>query len=284
VLGLALYAAWKRRPNPPTASNSHSPKPGAPLFQRSLLKGWGIRAMREPSSDPHPRPLQPHETAALAVLLLYPIFGYLIAVAGHGMISPRCVVPVCCGFGIAAALLSSRIFASSHRAGVILLAAAFFWVAARESACAFVLAQQRAAFFRLRDQVARLPTDRPIVVADSLFVLPLAHYSSEAVRARIVFPIDFAAIHRFESDDSGEQNLWAGRGGVFPIRIAAYDPALFSAPSLIVVARPGGWLAHGLAADGFRIDETQPYPDWHRLGGVFTPMAHPETRILTPTH
>jgi hypothetical protein len=255
VLGVALYAAWKRFKRPAALPESASAAPA----------------------------LQPHETAAFAVLLLYPILGFLVALGGHAMISPRCVAPVCCGFGIAAALLGRRIFGASPRAGVILLSAALLWVAARESACAYILAGQRAAFFQLRDEVARQPGNRPIVVADSLVVLPLARYSNADVRARIVFPIDFAATHRLEPDDSGEQNLWAGRGGLFPIRIVAYDPALFAAPALTVVARPGGWLAQRLASDGFRLDEASPEPAWQSLGGVFTPMAHPDTRILTAT-
>ena len=253
VLGLALYAAWKRFRRP-----AASPDP----------------------SSPAGRALQPHETAALAVLLLYPILGFLIALLGHAMISPRCVVPVCCGFGIAAALLGRRIFGASPRAGVILLSIALLWVAARESACAYLLAGQRTAFLQLRDEVARRPGNQPIVVADSLFVLPLARYSSEDVRARIVFPIDFDAIHRLEPDDSGEQNLWAGRDRLFPVRIVPYTPSLFVGPTLTVVARPGGWLAQRLAGDGFRLDQTAPEPAWQGLGGVFTPMAHEDTQIL----
>ena len=266
VLGLALYAAWRRFRHPIATASA-----GGPSFQRPLLNGWV--ASTSPS-------LQPHETAALAVLLAYPLLGFRIALLGHGMISPRCVVPVCCGFGIAAAVLARRIFGASPRAGVIVLSLALLWVAARESACAFVLAGQRVAFLQLRDEIARQPGNQPIAVADSLLVLPLARYSSDDVRARIVFPIDFDAIHRFEPDDSGEQNLWAGRDGLFPVRIAPYAPSLFTVPTLTIVARPGGWLAQHLAADGFHLDETASQPPWQRLGGVFTPLAHEDTRIL----
>ena len=268
VLGLALYSAWRHR-----RALTAEP-PGAPFMERPLLHEW---EGRHQSARPV---LQPHESIALVVLLLYPILGYLIALAGHGMISPRCVVPVCCGFGIATALLARNIFASSARAGIILLGIALVWVTARESACALILAQQRAAFFALRDDVARTPATQPIVVADSLFVLPLAHYSSEAVRARIVFPIDFDDIHAYERDDSGEQNLWAGRdGGLFPMRIVPNAPS--TSPTLTVIARPTGWLAHTLAAEGFHLDESAPDPAWQNLGGVFTPMAHEDTRLLT---
>jgi hypothetical protein len=249
VLGLAFYAGWKQ---------------------------W-----KRPSNKP--ATLQPYELAAITVLLLYPILGYLVALLGHGMISPRCVTPVCCAFGIAAALLGHRLFAASPRAAVAMLAIAILWVTARESACAFVLAQQRTAFFALRDQIAAHSANQPILVADSLFVLPLAHYSSEDVRSRIVFPIDFAAIHAFEPDDSGEQNLWAGRNGVFAIRITPYDASLFPADELTLIARPGGWLAHNLTRDGYRLAEPAANPAWQNLGGVFTPLAHQDTRLLTAT-
>jgi hypothetical protein len=250
VLGLAIFACWRRWR-----------RPAAPE------SGWVDIA--------------PHEFAALAVLLLYPVLGFAIARAGHGMISPRCVVPVCCAFGIAAALLAQWVFGRKNaRACVILLSIALIWVVARESACAFVLAQQRTAFFALRDDVARQPPDRPIVVSDSLFVLPLAHYSSDAVRARIVFPIDFDAIHRSEPDDSGEQNLWAGRNGIFPVRIVPYDSPFLAEHALTVIARPGGWLTSRLARSGFHLTDESSDANWQDVGGVFTPMAHEETRLL----
>ena len=105
-------------------------------------------------------------------------------------------------------------------------------------------------------------------------------YSSDEVRARIVFPIDFDAIHRYEPDDSLEQNLWAGRKGIFPVRVVAYNPSLFAEPEFTVIARDNGWLARCLAADGFRLDDSAPDSAWQQLGGVFTPMAHDGTGLM----
>jgi len=273
VLALAIHAAWR---GPRAAARAAAGERGA--------HGAVLEPHRAGVLYPHQaRALQPHEAAALAVLILYPILGFAVAAGGAGMVSPRCVVPVCCGFGIAAALLARRVFGTAARAGVLLLAVALLWVVARESACAVVLAQQRSAFLALRDKVAMQPADRPIAVADSLFVLPLAYYSSEQVRARIVFPIDFDAIHRFEPDDSGEQNLWAGRDGVFPVEIVRYDRTLFAGREFILIARPGGWLAQRLGGDGFGLARTGAPGDdsgWQRLGGVFTPMAHQGTGIF----
>jgi hypothetical protein len=112
----------------------------------------------------------------------------------------------------------------------------------------------------------------------SILGVLLAHYSSEDVRKRIVFPVDFDAIHGFEPDDSGEQNLWAGRSGVFAIDIVPYAPP--QAPELTVIARPTGWLARSLTRDGFRLSQSVPASPWHNLGGVFTPMSHEDTLML----
>jgi Dolichyl-phosphate-mannose-protein mannosyltransferase len=258
VLGFALYFTWRR----------FIQSPAIPLPAASRTKP----------------PVQTHEVVALITLTLYPVLGFCIATGGAGMVSPRCVAPVCCGFGIATALLARRILGGRGQAGVLLLAIALLWVVTRESVCAVLLTQQRSAFLLLRDQVARESGDRPIVVTDSLFALPLAHYSPQGMRARMVFPIDFAAIHRTEADDSGEQNLWAGRGGIFPIRIVAYDPAIIAVPELMVISRHHGWLPELLTRDGFTLSaEGLTWPQaytWQRLGGVFTPLAHEQTRIL----
>ena len=254
VFGLALYATWKR-----WRQSTHRVMSG-PL--------WSGRSA-----------VQPHEAAALGVLILYPTLGYLVAAGGADIIGARCVVPVCCGFGIAAGLLGRRIFGKSPRAGAMFLSTALLWVVARESACAIILVKQRTAFLALRDYVALQPLDRTIVVSDSLFVLPLAHYSTDGVRARILFPIDFDAIHVHEPDDSIEQNLWAGRNGIFPITIVAYDRSLFAGRELTLIARPDGWLAHRLISDCFHLSQPDHNPAWQHVGGVFTSLDHDETRL-----
>ena len=230
--------------------------------------------------------LRPHELTVVGILILYPVLGYVVALTGHAMISPRCVIPVCCGFALAGALLACHVFAPSPRAGLTLLVVAVLWVGAREAACAWILAKQRTAFLALRDRVAAEPANRPILLADTLVNLPLAHYSSPAIRDRMLVPIDFPSIHRYESDDSGEQNLWAGNtiSGLYPIRITPYDPSLFASATLTVLARPEGWLALRLAGDGYRLTPAASQPAWDSLGGIFTPLGHPETRLLTASH
>ena len=237
VLALALFMVWKRR------------------------ERWTL-----------PLP----ESLALGVLLLYPVLGFIIATAGAGMISPRCVAPVCCGFGLALAVLASHVFGASRRAALATVALFLVWLVAREGFCATQLHEQRRSFFALRNRVAAEP-EPLILAADSSFVLPLYFYSAPAVRQKIVVPIDFAAIHRYEQDDSGEQNLWAGRNGVFPFPIVPATQISLPAAGALVIARPGGWLTHTFPSAQFQI---QPATEWYGLGGVFTPMAHVETRLM----
>ncbi len=270
VLALAIYLVWTQR------KASLSGLPGVP------------RA----------------EAVALAVLLLYPVIGLLIAVGGAGMISPRCAVPVCCGVGLVAGLVAQGVFRQSSRAGWALVLAMVAWVTVREGICGGLIWEQRREFQPLVAGVANL--DGQLLVGDSLLVLPLYFYSDPVARTKIVFPVDFDAIHHFEADDSGEQNLWAGRNGVFPfpivplddVRFGRYTPARLVpaelrippvAPTrcwsdLTVLARPGGWLATGMRERGFQLAEDDGYRRWEQLGGVFTSLAHFETRIHTATH
>ena len=261
VLFAALYLAWRTRRA--THSTAPEPKPTA-LLRR-----------------PHA-----HELAPIAVLLAYPFLGLALSALGGGMISARCVLPVCCGFAIAAALLAARLV-HKPRAIAILLAIAVIWVVARQSACFVLLQQQRSAFLQLIADItsAAGPTQSPILIADSNLALPLAWYAPPHIRARLIFPIDFPAIHQYETDDSGEQNLWAGRNGVFPFQIILYTSALAAAHPPLVLARPNGWLATLLASNGLPLhDETTPAElnALQHLGGVFTPLAHDRTRLLAP--
>lgn len=251
VLGLAIWAWWRRR-----------------------------KTHVEPTAVPPTKP----EMAALIILLAYPFLGFAIAVAGAGMISPRCVAPVCCGIGLAAGLLGQRLIRDSAKTGMTLALTLAFWVSARERVCANILLQQRQAFLMLTTATSEAGPGL-ILVGDSSFVLPLYFYSGDEVRRRIFFPIDLDAIHQIEADDSGEQNLWAGRDRVFPFKIAQLRPGATLQQGDVLVARPDGWLARAVGGSSADPDEIQlrsasPSGDWYRVGGVFTPMAHQETRIL----
>jgi 4-amino-4-deoxy-L-arabinose transferase-like glycosyltransferase len=146
------------------------------------------------------------EMAAVGVLLVYPVIGFAVAVGGAGMISPRCVVPVCCGFGLSGGVLAQSVFGRSARVGMAIVLLMVVWVGVRQGICANLLLEQRQAFFALRNDVKQTQVGQ-ILVADSSFALPLHYYSDRDVRRLSWFPIDFEAIHQYERDDSGEQNL-----------------------------------------------------------------------------
>jgi hypothetical protein len=147
-----------------------------------------------------------------------------------------------------------------------------------------VLVHQRIAFLSLVSTVERTAAPgEHVVVGDSLVVMPLYWYGSAALRREIVFPVDFDAIHQIEADDSGERNLWGGRDGVFPVPIAAPGDVLREGEEEIVIAPQDGWLARAMRAHGDELRESPEPVRWDRLGGVFTPLAHEETRMQLAT-
>lgn len=219
------------------------------------------------------------EGAAVWVLLLYPFLGFAIAAGGAGMISTRCVVPVCCGFGLAGGVLAQRIWGGNKRAAAVLVAVMLVWVGVREGVCAGLLRAQQRNFFALRDEVAAAGGEGEVLVGDSSFALPLYFYSGAGVQGRMRFPVDFEAIHRLEPDDSGEENLWAGRRGVFPFPVVEFETVRTDVGE-VVICRPGGWLAESIAARGVAMRMEDDGRFWGDTGGVFTPMAHPETRRM----
>ena len=255
VLGLAIWVAWRGRKKVSTEDTKVSQSKA--------------------------------EMAAVGVVLVYPFLGFAIAVSGAGMISPRCVAPVCCGVGLAAGLLGQRAFGNSRKSAMAIVLLLVFWVSTREWICGNILLQQRRAFSILRMAAAKAGPDL-ILVSDSSFVLPFYFYSDEDVRRRIFFPINFDAIHRFEVEDSGEQNLWAGRDGVFPFKIAQLRAGATLRQGDVLVARPDGWLAQTLktgetGSEPIKFQQVYEPSDWYRVGGVHSPMGHWETRILAAT-
>jgi hypothetical protein len=246
VAGFAVFALWNARP-------------GRIRRPRSAFPVW--------------------ELAAVSMMIIYPVIAFLIALGGAGMVSPRCAAPVCFGVVIFGTVLLARY--ASRRAAAFVVAFLCIWVLAREAACGYVLIHQRNAFLHFRNVVERTAAPgEAIVLGDSLVVMPLYWYGSAELRQQIVFPVDFDAIHRSEADDSGEQNLWGGRNGVFPVPIAPPSDLLRDGEEQLLIAPPDGWLAQQMQARGDELQEAPTDVLWDRLGGVFTPMAHEETRIL----
>lgn len=219
-----------------------------------------------------PDPLPRHEAAAVLVNMLYPVIGYGIAVARAGMISPRFLIPMAYGFAIASAALGYRLFSRWRSGGLVLLVLLFAWVVARESFVAESWLEQKQAFHRVQEH---LPYANTIAVSDSLLVLPLYYYSTPEIAKRIVFPVDFAAIRQWKREDSPEENLWAGRKGVFPVPIVPLKELERTTPNFLIVTTLNNWLIWDFAAQGRPAHLLPIWPHAGDIGG-FTPLAHAE--------
>lgn len=219
-----------------------------------------------------PAILPRHEFVAVFLMLAYPMLGYVLAVARAGMMSPRFVLPVCWGFAIASVVICYRVFANNAIAGGLLLVLFFSWALARDGFCAYDYVAQRYAFERVLHDI---PPANTLVVADSLLVQPLYHYSPPDVAARMVFPIDFHLIDRYKHEDSLEQNYWAGRG-VFPVPIVSFQDLKQQYPGYVVVAADHNWLLQKFEVDGAPAKELDVETYSRDIGG-FTPLSHGAT-------
>jgi Dolichyl-phosphate-mannose-protein mannosyltransferase len=251
-----------------------------PVVGFAVFELWQVRPGRRIQ---RPRSAFPvWERVAMWMFISYPVIAFLIAVGGAGMVSPRCAAPVCFGVAIFGTMLLARYATRLVAARVV--AVLVVWVLVREAACGYVLLHQRNAFLHLVTTVEQTAApDEAVVVGDSLVVMPLYWYGSAELRRGIVFPVDFDAIHRSEADDSGERNLWGGRDEVFPVEIDAPDEVLREDGEEIVIAPQDGWLARTMRARGDELRESPEPVRWDRLGGVFTPLAHEETRMQLAT-
>ena len=225
-----------------------------------------------------------HEAAAIFTLMAYPILGYIVASIRGGMLSPRFVIPVCFGFAIAAAVVAYRLFRSLPRAGAVMLCCCFAWFIARESVVAWMYADQKQAFYNLVDELpeaaAALPAGAPIVIADPLLALTFRHYAPASLAGRVVFPVDFPAIRTFRHDDSPDENLWAGRGTLYPMPILPLAIFQHSAGQYLIIAKDGNWLIEDLEAHLYPVRRLPIDTHAKEIGG-FTPLAHGKPAFFT---
>ncbi len=233
-----------------------------------------IRNRRSPG--PALEPVLPrHEVVAVAIQMAYPLIGLALAVARAGMISPRCVLPVCYGFAISVAVAGYRLFARHSLGALLLLGLCLTWAVARDAVCAYWLVNQRAAFYHVRDA---LPSARSIVVSDSLLVLPLQYYSPRQIASQIAFPLDFNAVRRYKKEDSPEENLWAGRA-IFPVPILPLNEFESATPRYLIVASSNNWLLQKLAAEGRPAQKLPIQTNSKDITG-FTPLCHGEAFLF----
>lgn len=240
--------------------------PALAVFAAGLVTWFYQRRTRRYSL---PGVLPRHELAAVVVNMAYPFIAYAIAVARAGMISPRFVIPMSYGFAIAVVVTWYRMFSRQALAAVFLLALCFSWAVTRDGVCAYDYLAQRSAFNHVRDS---LPMSDTIAVSDSLLVLPLQHYSPPEIASRIVFPLDFKAIHKYKGEDSLEQNLWNGRQ-LFPVPLVSLQQLENDMKNYLIVATQGNWLLQQLDADGDPARTLPIFPESADIRG-FTPLCH----------
>lgn len=194
-----------------------------------------------------PSVLPDHELTAVVVQMAYPFIGYVIAVARAGMLSPRFLLPICYGFAIAVAVTGYRLFSRRAVATFTMLLVCCSWAVARAGVNGWDLVTQKYALYRVRDS---LPPNKTLAVTDALLATPLYFYSSPDVRSRIVVPLDFSAIHKYQGADSPEQNLWAGRDMVWPMPVVSLAHFQNTHRDYLIVTTDTNWLLQKLDAEG----------------------------------
>lgn len=218
-----------------------------------------------------------HEAAAIFLLMAYPILGYLVASVRGGMLSPRFVIPVCFGFAIAITLVAFQLFSQFRPAAVALLGFAIAWLICREFYVGYWYEEQKQCFYNVLDRLPKAenaaPPGSPIVVSDPLMALTFQHYAPPAVASRVIFPVDFPAIRFFRHDDSPEENLWAGRGFLYKLRIIPLADFENSAGRYLVLASDGNWLLDDLRDHHFDFQRLDIDTHAEAIGG-FTPLSH----------
>lgn len=213
-----------------------------------------------------------HELLAVLTLMAYPFIGYAVAEVRGNMLSPRFLLPVCLGFGMAIALVCYEMFHRSPRVSLGVLLLLVCWFFAREGVVARRYYDQRLALGRI---IQTLPAGGDILVSDSLLVLPLEHYAPRDLASRLIFPVDFPAIRKYKTEDSPEQNLWAGRR-VFPVRIMPLSAVLENNPGYIIAAPENNWLLRTLTDDKNALVPEMPIQTDSKDIGGFTPLCHGE--------
>jgi hypothetical protein len=219
--------------------------------------------------------LTPPECAAVAVLVLYPFVGYVVASIHGGMLSPRFVIPVCLGMAIAGVLLAFHTFGHLRSAGTLFLLSACIWFAAREAYVGFSYEVQKESFFRVIGHIPEvLEPDQPIVVADNLLVLPLRFYAPPQIASRIVYPIDIPAIMRQRGEASAEINLWTGRDLVYDFKILPIASVQQGTGTYPIITGQPDWIVDDLRRHFY---DTEPLPVDSEAAGLdtgTTPLSH----------
>lgn len=231
------------------------------LAAAGVLRSW----LRKESRDPV---LPMHERAAVMVLMGSPTLAYIIAVIKTGQVTERYVLPATWGFAIALAVCGYRLSRKVRWVPALMLTVTACWFISSAAFNTSDLIDQRAQMQRIREHA--LSHGGTIVVPDSLLVLPLMHYSSPEDRARIVLPIDFDAVHRYQHEDSAEQTLFAGHD-LFPVKMVRTSELRKQFPTFTIVGNDTSWLIRKYSDENVSLNLL---PDYARFGypASLTPM------------
>jgi hypothetical protein len=195
-----------------------------------------------------------YEGMSVLTLLLYPYLGWAVASIHGGMLSARFVIPVCCGAAIAGAYIAYKTFGQIRIAGPVVILFFLLWFMVRESYIGYRYSEQKDALFSTFAALRTVDhTGEPIVVSDNLLILPFHYYAPPDVAARVVYPIDMAAIMNRRKEASGEVNLWTGRNtyGFSIVPLAWFQHTVSS--YLMVTSEPD-WLLDDLHAHNYPDD------------------------------
>ena len=249
-------------------------EPVCPICKSRLVPRWLFPLL---GRRPQKLRVPACEIAGIFCLMAYPFLGYIIASIRGGMLSPRFVIPVCFGFAIAGTLVAFQIFRSVPRAGLVFVCFMSAWFVCRESYMGYWYEEQKQCLYKVLDHLPEaereLPANAPIVIPDPLMVLAFQHYAPRAVASRVVFPVDFPAIRRFQGDDSPEENLWAGRHLLYKLPIEPLATYQRHAQEYLIIAGDGNWLLEDLRLHNYPLDRLPINTRAASMGG-FTPLAH----------
>ncbi|HEY3707398.1 MAG TPA: glycosyltransferase family 39 protein [Terracidiphilus sp.] len=218
-----------------------------------------------------------HEVAGILTLMAYPFVGYAVASIRGGMLSPRFVIPVCFGFAIAGTVVAYGMFGHLRRAGMAFGCLMLAWFVSREAYVGYWYEQQKECFYKVVDHLpgalAEVPGSAPIVIPDPLLALTFQHYAPAEMARRVVFPMDFPAIRRYQGDDSPEENLWAGRNLIYTMPIETMAEFQRTTHEYLIVSGDQNWMIRDLNDHHYLLTRLPINTRATDLGG-FTPLAH----------
>jgi len=228
----------------------------------ALMAGLAVQRLRghAKKTSEAGRKMAAHEAAAAGMLLAYPLLGYGVARVYGGMFSSRFVIPVCLGLATAGMVAGYRLLGRTRVAGLAMLGVIATGVGARWKLKEQENVSQKQAFNLLMKQVEQgRRAGEPVVVTDAVLLLPLQQYASPAMAAQMVLPVDFAAVHRHQGDDGAEENLWAGRNGLYPLRMVPLAEFQRTAGSYLIVGERENWLVQELRLHQYPVERVPFY-------------------------